>query len=78
MTKSKNCGIIYVSSRETPNPPPKKDGEVGDLVVFDPIADQVYAHGQKDHRGRNTEKDFVKWDGERFVKCDILGRVKDI
>ena len=27
-------------------------------------------------RGGNTEICFAKWDGEKFVECDKLGRVK--
>lgn len=52
-------------------------GEEGDLVVFDPIVGQVYGYGQKDYRGGNTEIKFAMWDGENFVECDKLGRVKD-
>ena len=50
------------------------DGEEGDLVVFAPIVGQVYAYGQKDYRGGNTEKSFCKWNGVEFQDCDILGR----
>jgi hypothetical protein len=52
-------------------------GEEGDLVIFDPVVGQVYGYGQKDHRGGNTEKAYVKWDGSRLVPCDKIGRVKE-
>lgn len=55
----------------------EQPGDAGDLVVFDPVVGQVYAYGQKDYRGNNTEKKFAKWDGEKFVRCDILGREKE-
>lgn len=54
-----------------------RKGEEGDLVVFEPVVGQVYGYGQKDYRGGNTEISFAKWDGEKFVECDKLGRVKD-
>ena len=63
----KNVGIYTGNGRE---------GEAGDLVVFEPIEGQVYAFGQKDYRGNNTEKRFAKWNGEEFIECDILGREK--
>ena len=49
-------------------------GEAGDLVIFAPVEGQVYGYGQKDYRGGNTEKAFAKWNGEKFVSCDKLGR----
>ena len=49
-------------------------GEEGDLIVFKPVVGQVYGYGQKDYRGGNTEKNFVKWNGVAFEKCDKLGR----
>lgn len=51
-------------------------GEEGDLVVSDPVVGQVYGYGQKDYRGGNTERKFAKWDGENFVPCDKIGRIK--
>ena len=51
-----------------------RNGEEGDLVVFEPVIDQVYGYGQKDYRGGNTVKSYAKWDGEKFVECDKLGR----
>ena len=49
-------------------------GEEGDLYVFSPAVGQVYGWGQKDYRGNRTEKNFCKWNGSEFVKCDKLGR----
>lgn len=51
-----------------------REGEAGDLVVFEPVVGQVYGYEQKDYRGGNTMKNYAKWDGEKFVPCDILGR----
>lgn len=49
-------------------------GDEGDLVIFKPLKDQVYGYGQKDYRGNHTEKCCIKWDGEKFIECDKLGR----
>lgn len=49
-------------------------GECGDLIVFEPVEGAVYAFGQKDYRGKNTEIRFVKWMGDHFCRCDKLGR----
>ncbi len=46
----------------------------GDLVIFKPQEGVVYGWGQKDYRGNNTEKNFAKWDGEKLVECDKMGR----
>ena len=54
-----------------------RKGEGGDLVVFDPVEGQVYAYGQKDYRGNNTERFFVRWNGTEFVPCDKIGQVKE-
>ena len=48
-------------------------GEAGDLVIYAPVVGQVYGWGQKDYRGNNTEKNYIKWTGSAFVKCDKLG-----
>lgn len=53
-----------------------RDGAEGDLVVFEPCEGQVYGYGQKDYRGNNTMVRHALWDGEKFVPCDKLGRVK--
>ena len=51
-----------------------RDGEEGELVLFQPNIDQVYAYGQKDRRGNNTLIEYVKWDGNRFLVCNKPGR----
>lgn len=51
-------------------------GGAGDLVVFEPTEGVVYGYGQKDYRGNNTTINHAIWDGEKFVACDKLGRVK--
>lgn len=51
-------------------------GEDGDLVIFQPVAGQVYGYGQKDYRGNSTVKKTVKWNGSAFVECDKLGKEK--
>lgn len=50
-----------------------KHGYEGSLVVFKPVEGQVYGYGQKDYRGGNTLKNFVKWTGEKFVECNKIG-----
>ena len=54
----------------------EQDGDEGDLVVYEPCEGQVYGYGQKDHRGNKTVVKYALWDGEKFVPCDMLGRVK--
>ncbi len=51
-------------------------GDAGDLVVFDPVKGTVYGYGQKDYRNRNTDINHAIWNGEEFVACDKLGRIK--
>jgi signal peptidase I len=51
-----------------------RNGEAGDLVVFEPQEGLVYAYGQKDNRGSHTEIHWALWDGEKFIPCDKLGR----
>lgn len=51
-----------------------RQGEGGDLVVFEPVVGQVYGYGQKDYRGGRSMVCFAKWDGSGFVRCDKLGR----
>lgn len=51
-----------------------RKGEEGDLVIFQPEMNQVYGYGQKDYRGNNTLKEWVKWNGKEFVSCDKLGK----
>ena len=50
-------------------------GDEGDLIIYQPEVGQVYGWGQKDYRGNNTEKNYIKWTGSGFVKCDKLGAV---
>ena len=50
-----------------------EDGYEGNLVVFEPVVDQVYGFGRKDHKGGNTMKEIVKWNGFEFVKCNKYG-----
>ena len=51
-------------------------GDEGDLIVSRPVTGQIYGWGQKDYRGGNTEKNFVKWDGSQFIECDKFGYEK--
>lgn len=45
----------------------------GALFVNDPAISQVYAYGQKDHAGGNTEVNFAKWTASGFLPCDKSG-----
>lgn len=51
-----------------------KNGEAGDLVVFDPKEGQVYAWGQKDYRRNGTILSYSVFGGGKFVACDKIGR----
>ena len=51
-----------------------RNGEEGELVVFDPVPGQVYGYGQKDYRGNNTDIRYAKWNGEQFIPCNKLGK----
>lgn len=51
-----------------------RQGEGGDLVVFEPVVGQVYGYGQKDYRSSRSMVCYAKWDGSGFVRCDKLGR----
>ena len=53
-----------------------KRGDAGDLVVFEPTEGVVYGYGQKDYRGNGTQIRHAIGDGEKFVACDKLGRIK--
>lgn len=35
-------------------------GSEGDLVIINPVEGQVYAYGQKDHRGNNGGYEYIK------------------
>lgn len=50
-------------------------GDEGNLVIFEPVAGQLYGYGQKDYRGANTEKKYIRWTGSEFVACDKLGNL---
>ena len=43
-----------------------RSGEEGDLYVTDPIEGAVYAYGQKDYRGNNTELNYAQFTGGEF------------
>lgn len=51
-------------------------GEAGELVVFDPEEGAIYAYGQKDYRGNNTDNGFAKVVDGEFIyfssKIDAL------
>ena len=49
-------------------------GEAGDLYIKDPIEGAIYAYGQKDNRGGNTEINYVMYQDGELVKVDKLGR----
>lgn len=51
-----------------------RQGEGGDLVVFEPVVGQVYGYGQENYRGGRSMVCFAKWNGSGFVCCDKLGR----
>lgn len=51
-------------------------GDAGDLIIFEPQEGQVYGYGQKDYRGGKTVIRHALWNGEEFVPCDKLGRIK--
>lgn len=50
-------------------------GEAGELYIYAPVEGQIYAYGQKDYRGKNTEIIFATFANGHFVTCDKLGRV---
>ena len=52
-----------------------QEGEEGEVVVFHPVEGQVYAYGRKDRRGNGTLIKYVKWDGNKFVCCNKLGKI---
>ena len=45
----------------------------GALIVNEPRKGVIYAYGQKDHRGNNTEKGFALWNGHCFVAATRAG-----
>lgn len=54
-----------------------RPGDEGDLIIFDPVDGQVYAYGQKDYRGKNTEISHVIWLDGQFLPCDKIGRLTE-
>lgn len=54
----------------------KDDGGGGDLVIYEPVEGQVYAYGQKDYRGNNTEHVIFKYVGGEMLPCSKLGKLK--
>ena len=53
------------------------DGKGGDLVIFNPIEGRVYAYGQRDYRGNNTDHVIFKYVGGKMLPCSRLGKLKD-
>jgi hypothetical protein len=35
-------------------------GEAGQLYIYNPVEGAVYAYGQKDYRGNNSETNYIK------------------
>ena len=50
------------------------DGEAGDIIITNPAEDTIYAYGQKDNRGGNTQIHYAIWTGTEFTPCDKAGR----
>ena len=53
----------------------KGTGDAGDLIVIAPETDTIYAYGQKDHRGGNTQIGYALWIDNAFTPCDKAGRL---
>lgn len=52
-----------------------RQGEAGDLVIYEPEIGKVYSYGQKDHRGNGTTNRHIKFVAEdKWVACDKLGK----
>lgn len=45
-------------------------GEAGKLFVTNPVEDKVYIYGQKDYRGGNTERGYVRYENGEFIEVD--------
>ena len=57
-----------------------RSGEEGDLYVTDPVEGAVYAYGQKDYRGNNTEMAYAQFSGGEFrtvEKRDLVRVLND-
>ena len=42
-------------------------GEAGDLYITDPQENTVYMYGQKDYRGKSTERGYVLYQNGEFT-----------
>lgn len=51
-------------------------GEAGELYITDPIEGGVYAYGQKDYRGNNTEFSYVKYENGKFIPIEKTGLIE--
>ena len=45
-------------------------GEAGKLYVSEPREGCLYTYGQKDYRGGNTERGYVRYEGGEFHEVD--------
>ena len=45
-------------------------------MIYEPVEGQVYAYGQKDYRGNNTEHVIFKYVGGEMLPCSKLGKLK--
>lgn len=53
-------------------------GEAGDLYVYEPEEGAVYMYGQKDYRGHNTERGYVKYVNGEFVDVSTADLLKNL
>lgn len=45
-------------------------GEAGELYITEPVESAVYAYGQKDYRGKNTEYRYIQYRNGQFVPVE--------
>lgn len=45
-------------------------GEAGELYITEPVENAVYAYGQKDYRGNNTEYRYIQYRNGQFVPVE--------
>lgn len=45
-------------------------GEAGELYITEPVENAVYAYGQKDYRGSNTEYRYIQYRNGQFVPVE--------
>lgn len=45
-------------------------GEAGELYIIEPVENAVYAYGQKDYRGSNTELAYIQYRNGQFVPVE--------